>query len=233
MFHRSTLLPIGLPLVRRLGGEAATHYPVLYYALPGMYGRMSIILDVLAASILGGATTLLFARAFGLSDRSSVWTTPLRRAPALIATSIVTVGLFVGIAQLGSFVPDGESRREFAMRWLLRGTMLLMLVTVQSLMAYATAWIVLMGHGFLSAIRDSVRVATMTFVPTMIVVGIPALALLPLSYALGRADLIASRLRPEIVANLIGLQVIVQLLAGFFLIGGITRLFLWRAGGER
>ena len=35
-FHHGALIFLGLPLIRLLGGENATHYPLLYYALPTM-----------------------------------------------------------------------------------------------------------------------------------------------------------------------------------------------------
>ncbi len=120
-----------------------------------------------------------------------------------------------------------------AARWGIRGGTIIFFVLVQSFMAYSTAWIVLMGHKIWPAIRDSLRVTMRTFLPTLIAVGIPAILLFPFSYVLGRVDLIVTRLRPEVLAGIIGAQIFVELIISFFLVGAITRLFLWRMEAAR
>jgi hypothetical protein len=72
-----------------------------------------------------------------------------------------------------------------------------------------------------------------TLLPTLIVIGVPAALLVPLSYATSRVDLIASKLKPETVAALLGLQLVCQALVTFLLVGAITRMFLWRVEEER
>jgi hypothetical protein len=111
--------------------------------------------------------------------------------------------------------------------------MVLLLIFVQSLFAYATAWIVLMGHRLWPAIRDSVRVAIQTFVPTLVVVGVPVLLVFPFSYATTRVDLIMGKFRPEIAAGLVCMQLVCQVIATFLLVGAVTRLFMWRVEAAR
>jgi hypothetical protein len=67
----------------------------------------------------------------------------------------------------------------------------------------------------------------------MLVIAVPTLILFPLSYASGRVDFVASRFRPEMVAALVGAQVLMQMVASFVLVGGVTRLFLWRVEAAR
>ncbi len=232
-FHQNALLPIGLPIVKLLGGEQATHYPVFFFALPTMFFRANLVISTLLASVTGGAATLLFARAFGFNDARGAWGRALRCAPALIVLTLLVVAILFGIAALARMIPQEVAQQSFAARWGVRGGTMLLFVLVQSFMAYSTAWIVLMGHKIWPAIRDSVRVTSRTFLPTLIAVGIPAVLLFPFSYVTGRLDLIVGKLRPEVLAGILGGQILVQFLITFFLVGAITRLFIWRMEAAR
>jgi hypothetical protein len=227
-FHYPVLLPIALPVVKLLAGDLATHYPILYFALPTIYFRMNLVISVLIASIAGGAATLLFARAFGLAGERGAWKLAWRRAPALIITSLLVVALWFGISMLGSLVPQEVQQRSLVARWGTRGGTLFLSVLAQCFLVYTTAWIVLKGHRIWPAIRDSVRVFSRTLLPTLIAVGVPTLLLFPFSYAGGRADFIATKFKPEVVAGLLGVTVAVEVLVTFLLVGSVTRLFVWR-----
>ena len=232
-FHHRALLPLGLPLVKLLGGEGATHYPIFYYALPMMFFRVNLAISVFVASIAGGVATLLFARAFGFAEKHQAWKRALRCAPTLVAADLLLVGLLVGIAALAALIPKEITLYSSVGRWGTRGVTLILFVVLQSFMAYTTAWIVLMGRGIWPAIRDSVRVTLRTFLPTVIVVGIPAVLLFPFSYASSRMDLVAGKLNPEVVAGLLSAQVVCQILVTVLLVAAITRLFLWRVEADR
>lgn len=229
LFFHPVLLPLALPLVRALGGPEATHYPALYYSLPAMVTRMNVVVDTAITSILVGIATLLFARAFGSDTPENTVRRAIRRAPALIVTSAVTLGVLVLGDRLTALVPMDLVNRSFFLRWGMRGFSMFLFIIVQSLMAYTAAWIVLAGHGIWPAIRDSVRVTARTFIPTFLVVGIPVVIMFPISYMTRGA----ARLKPEMVANLLGLGLVVQLILTFFLVGAITRLFVWRLEATR
>jgi hypothetical protein len=232
-FYHPALLHLGDPLIRLLAGKIATHYPVLYYALPTMFYRLNIVIDALIASIAGGAATLLFATAFGIGQERRPWNRAIRRAPTLVLATLVATALVLGFGALTTLVPKELTARSFAIRWGVRGATMLVFILVQGLLVYATAWIVLMGHRLWPALRDSVRVALRTFLPTMIVVAITQLVLFPFQYAGTRADLVASKLKPEMVGSLLAAQIVCQVLVTFLLVGAITRLFLWRVEATR
>jgi hypothetical protein len=233
-FHYPALLPIGLPLVKLLGGDRATHYPFLYLALPMMYSRINLAVSVLVASIAGGAATLLFAQAFGLGqERQRAWRQAWRYAPSLIIISLLVVALWLGISMLGTLVPQELKMRSSIARWGTRGGTMFLSVVVQSLFVYTTAWIVLMGHKIWPAIRNSLLVSSRTLLPTLIAVAVPALLLYPFTFTLGYAGLIAAKFKPELLAGLIGTAIAVEVLVTFFLVGTVTRLFVWRTEGSR
>lgn len=232
-FHHRAILPIGLPLIKLLGGEAATHYPILFYALPTMFSRANLVVDVLIASIAGGAATVLFARASGFADTHKAWGWAWRCAPTLIPMNILVMGLLFGVAALGRLVPRELVLQNAMVRWGIRGGTMLLFIVIQSFFVYTTAWVVLMGHKIGPAFRDSFRVTLRTFLPTLLVVALPALLLFPISYAGSRVDVIASKFRPEVVVGVLGAQIALEILATFLLVGAATRLFLWRTEAAR
>lgn len=232
-FHHGLLIYLGLPLLRLLGGENATHYPYLYYALPTMFFRANLVISALIASIAGGVATLLFAQAFGFEPTPRPWLRAWRSAPALIITTTLTLALLLGLALLVTLIPNELTMRNAAVRWGSRIASMGLLVIIQSLLVYTTAWIVLMGHRTWPAIRDSVRVTLRTLLPTLIAVSVAAIINFPFSYATGRVDFIVEKLKPEVIVGLLGLQIACQLLITFLLIGAVTRLFVWRMEAGR
>lgn len=231
-FHHPVLLPLGLPLIRLMVGDGAAHYPTLLYVLPTLFFRANLLIEVLVASLAGGVATVLFARAFGSREATEQSPRILRRAPSLMLVSLLIVAVLLGITALTARVPRELVVRERMVRWgMLIGEMGL-IVVIQSFMAYTTAFIVLKGHGIWPALRDSVRVTWRTFLPTLVAVGLPQLLIFPFSFATSRVGLVADRLKPEVVTGLIGVQIVVQLLAAFLLVGAVTRLFLWRLEPE-
>jgi hypothetical protein len=85
-----------------------------------------------------------------------------------------------------------------------------------------------MGHGFLPAVRDSIKVTGITLLPTLLVVAVPTALLFPITYASSRIDLIAQKLRPETTLALVSAQIVMELFCTFVLAGALTRLFVWR-----
>jgi hypothetical protein len=232
-FDRPLILPLGLPLVQRLGGEAATHYPVFYYALPTLFSRANLVIGALVASVAGGAATLLFAHFWGLGRADGAWRRSLRAAPTLIPLTLLVIGIIYGVDALIRLVPREVMLGSAAVRWGTRAGMLAAFIIVESLFGYTTAWVVLMGHNFLKALRDSIKVTWITLLPTLVVVALPAVVLFPISYAMGRVDLIAQKLRPETTLALVSAQIILELFCTFVLAGSLVRLFVWRMEAGR
>ncbi len=129
---------------------------------------------------------------------------------------------------LTSLVPEEVLLQSRAARWGSRAVGFLCFVVVQCYLAYTTAWVVLRGQSFWPALRDSVRVASRTFLPTFLVIAVPSALLYPFSYAAERVDWIAAKFRPEIISILLGSQLLLEAFATFLVVGAVTRLFLWR-----
>jgi hypothetical protein len=232
-FHQPGIQWIGVPLVRALGGDTATQYPMLFVKLPLLYSRSMLVVGVCLVSLATGAATLLFARRFGLADAGSVVQQVRRRAPALVLTAAVSSLAVFGLSTLPRFVPHDLLLGSSMVRWGMRGGLLLCIILVVSLLVYATPWVILEGLHPLRALRDSVLVTARTFLPTVLLVGIPLVLLYPLNYLAQRVDLIVVKLRPEGVAGVLAAHIVLETLLSFLLVGGATRLFMWRVEAAR
>ncbi len=225
-FYRPGLSVVVLPLVRGVGGDAATHYPTFFAALPTIFARLDLILGVVVASLATGAATVLFARAFGeVAPRA--WSTAARRYLPLAGIALLSALLSLVIFLLGGhFIQEVVADR--LLRWLVRFGVMLTFIVAESFLIYASVAIVLDGRGFLGSIRDSVRMAAKILLPTIVVVGIPVILAYPLDYLAGRSDLFLTKFRPELVTGVLLAKIVAELVLGFLLVGAITRLYVWR-----
>lgn len=232
-FHRPGISTVGVPLVQLLGGERATHYPLMFLFLPSMYSKAILVVAVLLASLMVAVATLFFARALGFDFAGSAWRNALRRAPTLILAALVPALVIYGLGKLFALVPSDLFLGNGKVRWGVRAGMLGSIVLLESFMAYTAAWIVLEGHKLLPALRDSIRVTLRTFLPTLLVVGIPLALLYPLSFLSQKTDLFMGKLRPETMVAILSARIVGELVLGFLLAGAVTRLFLWRMEATR
>jgi hypothetical protein len=229
-FHHTLLLPVTLPFIHWVAGDAGTHYPVFYFALPTVYSRVSLIASVLVSSLAVGAATVLFARIFGDTRSGGAWSLAARRYPSLALITLILAVLLYGVSMIQNAIPREAVMGSRIIRWGSRLGILAVYVLVETLFVYGSAWIILRGRSVLGAIRESVKLSLSTFVATYLIVVTPVVCLYPFSYLYGRADLFASKFKPETIGYLLGFQIILEVALGFFVVGAITRVFLYRTG---
>jgi hypothetical protein len=227
-FYRPGLIPVMLPAVRALGGEPATHYPFFFFYLPMIFSKLMLLFTAVGASLALGAATLLFAGEFGYRSGKSAWGHAARRYPTLFVVTACFAAAVYGVSQLSLLVPRDLIQESRIARWATRGALVFLLIVVQALVAYTTAWIVLRGHRVLTALRDSIRVTVRTLVPTLLIVAVPIVFLFPLDYVLDRPDLFATKLNPETTVGILGVRIVADMILSFLLVGAVTRLFMWR-----
>jgi len=227
-FHWGILSPVVVPLITGFAGPAATHYPNFYLALPVVFSRFSLILSVLVTCIMVGAAIVLFAQAFGRVENMKPWKVARKRYPALlIATLILAITLFA-VPYLSLLIPKEAMLNNSMVRWGTRGVLLLLSILVQSFLIYAAAWVLLRNEHAFKAVADSCRLTLATFVPTVVLVGLPAVLMYPLSFLDSRGDLFVTKFRPEAVTGLMLVQIVLELLFGFLLVGATTRIFIYQ-----
>lgn len=226
-FHSSIVLPLAAPVIHAIVGDAGLHYPTFYLALPLVYSRVALVLSVLT-SIAIAAATIMFAGVFRGRDWRSPWRAAWKRYPALLlVTAVLVVALYL-VSKLAGLVPVQEQEASRIARWGTRVGLLLLFVLVQSFLVYATAWIVLRGSSALAALGKSIRLASSTIVTTGILVAVPVLCIFPFDYLSSRSDLMLTKFRPELVAGILGVEILGELILGFVLVGAITRVFIYQ-----
>lgn len=227
-FYHPAVAALGGPLVEALGGPEATRYPAHLYALPDMFRQLDTGIAVLVSSVAIGVATLRFVRAYGWDPGGNHGTIGVRAVSSLVLLALLAVGIQRGTEVLFEMIPEDVRLKSVVIRLGLAGTGLLIFILVRSFLAYATAWVVLRGHPAWTALRDSVRMTSSTFLPTLLLVAVPAGLPFPFAFALHDMDLSQSQLPPEVMGSILAMQLLVEFVLSFLWVGSITRVFVWR-----
>ena len=226
-FHRPGVSTLALPLVTWVSGDQATHYPFFFAALPTLFSRWNLVLSVLLGSLTSGAATLLFAKSYGMQV-GAAWSGAGRRYVVLVLVAVVaTLVSFIGFF-VGKLVPAEVFLNNQMARWGIRFGLLALFIILQSLFAYAVAWVVLDGRGFLASLGRSVKMMGALWVTTLCVMAVPVVLIYPLEYLTERADLFMFKFRPELMTVVLLLRILAELVLSFLLVGAITRVYIWR-----
>ncbi|UCF78258.1 MAG: hypothetical protein JSW03_09150 [Candidatus Eiseniibacteriota bacterium] len=233
-FHVRELSPAAEPFVRLLGSEAATHYPHFYAALPAVLERAFLMLHVLVGTALMGAATAMFWRNFGHGSCSLVEAISVagRRYLPLVGVALVIDLVAVTLSTFAYRLTSGEGGGLLAAPFVGRGLALFSALVVQTLGAYGVASVIISDTGFLGAIRRTLKVAGRNFAVTFVVIAIAFLPHVPLRYLASKSLVIVENLKPELVAWLMGLDVFIAVVTGFFVVATVTRLYLFAVGEE-
>lgn len=215
------------PVVRRMGGEEALHYPGLFRALPGIYATCDLAIGAVLGSLVVGAATRIFANRFlgrpaaplgALAEAG-------RRAFALVVAQLPFHLLALGIA-LGAGGWLESHSHSFVVRLL--GTLAVVggSLLAQSLFFYVAPLVILEGRSARSALREVPRTWPRGFWAALFLGAVLLIAVLPFQLLLGQSGLIAERGRPELIAVLAALQAAFTLLLWYALAGSATLVYL-------
>jgi hypothetical protein len=213
------------PLVARLAGSEALHYPDLFVALPGLYARVDLLLVALPGAVAGGASAALFAAAFrGRDPRpGAACGQALGRAVRLVAVNlpyhVLASALGFAIAIVGG--SRGGIVGAAAYVFALGGS-----VFLQSAFLYVNALVMIEGCGIRSAFAELPRTWRSGFVSALVLGTLLLLPLLPLNLLGGAGGLIASKGRPELVAAILAAQIGIAVCMSVLLSGAATLVFL-------
>jgi len=231
-FHQSALLPLTAPVIHSVVGDAGLHYPTFFLTLPYVFSRVSLVLSIVT-SIAVAVATIMFAGVFRGQDWRAPWRTSWKRYPALIVTTALLAVLLYLVSKAMGLVPVHAQATSTLARWGTRAVMVFAFVIIQTFLIYTTAWIVLRGASAVASVGRSIRVAWNTFLTTLILVTVPVLLVFPLDYATGRTDWMIGKFRPELVTWILMVEILVELVLGFILVGATTRIFIYQVEETR
>lgn len=227
-FARSPFSYVLVPLVRRLFGEPALHYPNYYLVFSSLYSQLNIVLSGLVGIVIIGAATYIFAAGFAgrkVSVGQALRTTMQKYGILFIAWLMVSVAVFAVILGLPYVLmrllqPDYMVGRIIDLLGLLMG------ILTASIFSYTSALIILDNQKLLKTMSTTIAIFKRNAITTFVLVAIPTLLYFPISYLCRRIDLILSKFSAEMVVVLLGIGIMITFIAGYIQTSSITRFYL-------
>ena len=219
------------PLYKFLWGDYLLHYPDYFVFFPKIFSRFNLGMNGFIGIVFNGAAIFLFASFFrgekayllaGIKNSFSKYGWLF--LGWLMETAILVVVIYFPSKSFSSFA--GSFSTEFLFDFLL----LVGGVIFSSLFAYMQAGIILDHKKVFPAIFQSFSIFKKNFFTTFFFVLWPNLLVLPFNFLNRRSPYLIGKFNPELVVYLQIFSVIVALFTSFFLVGTITRFYLWQQG---
>jgi hypothetical protein len=212
------------PILVRLGGEPALHYPAIFRMLPALFARADLVIATLIGSLVTGVATALFAVRYvgGEGPPGDLWWRALRRSPTLVMVSLPLTLLTLALsAGLSTVTADGSGLVNLAAGVVAFGAALLL----QAWFVFAVPYVVLDGRGWIAALSGLPRAAARGMVGALFLTLLAALPSLPFQQLARAADVIVDRGRPELMVGVLCAQIAAGLIGAFVLTGSVTLFF--------
>ncbi|NIM18824.1 MAG: hypothetical protein GTO42_02215 [Candidatus Latescibacteria bacterium] len=208
--------------------EALTHYPEHRLLMPVVLGRLDIILDVFVHAFFQGVTIFLFADA--IRKRSGSMAEALkgtfrRYVPLVGVTIIASAFVFACFNVPALLLPKGGNILFRAGGW--AATTFVGLV-FQALFIFTGPLVLLKGRSIFRAVKESIKIAMISFDQTMILVSVPFIITLPGILLEFKSEMLALRFSPEVLAYVQVFRELLGFVSALLLIGGLTVTFFWR-----
>jgi hypothetical protein len=230
-FTAAPLAPFMVPVIERLGGEEALHYPMHLVRMPAMYQKVYLPLVATVGFALWSYAVWLMV------DRHVVGRTrprrPFARAlPHVLLVGVVFVGVSTGIGAAMARVSSGMPDQLMLARGLV-ALGVLVTAAVQAFLIYTPVAMRLTDAPAWRAVRTSARYAARRFAPTVLVLATVLCAHIPLDLVLAQSHRVAFRFHPESVLHFLIGSVILEMFTAYLLFAATTELALPEEGGLR
>jgi hypothetical protein len=219
-----------VPLVARLGGEDALHYPMHLVLMPGMF--RAIYLPLVAT--LG--FTLWCLGVWMMADRHVAGQARgrasfARALPHVLVLGVCFVGVTAGIGEAVARASAGVTNVMVQRALILLG--MLATALVQALLVYAPVALRLRGGHAFDALRAGAAFARRNYLATLLVVATVLCVHVPLDFVLAQAHRVAFRFRPETVFHLLVVSAIVEMLTAYLMFSATAGMAMREDGGMR
>jgi hypothetical protein len=220
-----------VPVLRTMVGEGALHYPFFFLALPVVWTRLALVLDLLlGAFVMGWIYWLAAASDPEVRRRVPTWGRLLRRIGLFaLARLPFQILLVVLLLMLPRWVPVGDEGLHGNALRLFRAGILLAAVGVEA--SFLLVPRALLSSGLRQAWRSALARFRELPLSHYLLVAIPTLLHLPILWALGRTQLVVYYVAPEMVAWILLTGMIVAALTTYLSVVGADRLRRVGVGG--
>ncbi|MGD1047651.1 MAG: hypothetical protein ABR899_02725 [Candidatus Krumholzibacteriaceae bacterium] len=211
-------------LMRGIDLAAMGHYPAHLILMPAVLGRLDIPLEILVLVVAQGATVLLVAAASKRQKtglRESLGSTGRRYGHLVVAAAAVSAALFAWFRLSGAFL----ARFTALPRGLGEGAGVLIGLAIETLFLYTIPFILIEGRTAPEAIRRSFAFARRHFIESFLLVFVPFLLTVPTLLLSVNPSTIALRISPEFLVQVQVASELMQFVATYLLMGGITIYF--------
>lgn len=221
LFAHPSIAGLMVPLLTAMAGPEVVHYPNVFRILPGLQARGTFVAFAVVGPVVAGAAALVFdawfsGRPFAAGRALGA---ALRRAPALIVAQAPLQLVLVAVTFGVSAWLEGRGSSGLVVRALTLAS-LGASVVAQAVFLYVPVDVMLGRRGPVEAWLELPRMVGRAGVVALLLVGLAAVAGLPVQVAGGMADRVVERGRPELMVALVVAQ------AGF----GLVMAFVLAAG---
>jgi hypothetical protein len=218
--------------LRGVTGNQLSHYPTHLLLMPLALGRLDMILQILLNVIFQGATILLVTSAFKQKQISlkDSFGGSARRYVHLVCVSLVTS---IVILLCVNFPNAVINRLVDSPRMVIIAAAMLLGLVIQAFFIYAMPLVILEHHSAIRAIGNSFRMARRFFGQTFLIAATPFVLMLPTTLLSFKAQVISLRLSPEFMIHIQTADEVMQLIATYLFIGGLTINFIRRRRNSR
>ena len=211
-------------LMRGMNVEAIGHYPDHLILMPVVLGRLDIPLEILVLVVAQGATVLLVAGALrrektGLGE--SLEGTGRRYIHLVIAAAAASAALFAWFQFSAAFF----GRFAALPHGLGKGVSTLIGLILEAFFLYAIPFILIERRTALAAIRRSFAFAGRHFIESFFLVLAPFLLTVPTLLLSLNPRTIALQISPEFLVQVQVAGEVMQFIAAYLLMGGLTIYF--------
>lgn len=221
-----------IPVMQKFFGEPALHYPNNFLVLPTMFFWVNLLLSGFVGIVLVGSTTHLFSNNYaqksvnvGNGLRTILPSYSILFVVWLVET-VMLLGVFLGVplllGKIAFFANRGNLTTQLVTSFVA--------ISVGALFVYTTALIVLEKRGPLNAIARSLSLFAKYPVITILLIAVPNFMRMPVDLLSGKTQFLIGKFNPEMVGIVLILSILISVFANFFLVGTVTRYFLFLRG---
>jgi hypothetical protein len=225
LFYVSPLSTVMVPVVERLGGDEALHYPSHLVLLPRMYNLVYLPVAALVGFALFGWAVSLMVDYY---ERSGVEVERLHRRPlvslipALAVLGVVFV-LSITVVQLVTSRVSAVAPHPMAARLVSLGGWAVVIL-IQALIIYSVFFLVTSTANPLRAVARSVRFSRRRLPLTAMLVLTVFLIHLPVDYLVQRVDRVVMKFDPLLIVGLLTAGIVLEIGTNFYLFAGTTSI---------
>jgi len=223
LFSVPPLSTVMVPVVERLGGEEALHYPMHLVLLPGLYQQLYIPLAIVIGFVLFGWGVSLMIDHL---ERSGV-DVPRHRhrrirslAPSMVVVGFLFVAALTAIQLATSAVSSALGNPSIGRLVSFGG--LAVVVVFQSLTIYSLYFVITRTRNPIAAVVESVRFGRSNIILTAMLVATVLTIHYPVDYLTQQADRVVLKFSPELVFLLLAVGVVLEIVTNFFLFASTT-----------